>query len=426
VRKISIIGSGQAGLILAHALIGKGYEVTLHSDRTADEWLHRSRPTGTAYLFHESIQIERDIGIDHWSDTMFRGEGSHIEFPLPDGNLFSIVAATPKPGAAVDQRMKFHRWLNDLEPAGGRLKIETVDVARAEQIAAKSDLTILAVGKGDLGRIVPRDPVRSVYDRPLRTLAMGIVTNVTGWRERSGITGVKYSKLPQGEIFWVPFTHKTAGESWSFIVEAIPGGELDIFGNVTSGPEITDRLRETVRQLAPWDYDAIREMNYVEGDNLGWLTGAFPPTVRAGFGTLPSGAIVVPVGDSAITFDPVGGQGGNNASHHAKFVADEIEARNLLPFDKAWASAVWERYWELRGGHAYRFNNIMIESSPGWEPFLGALTDRRLADVLLGANAMIPRNFFPWIEDADATRHMIASVRATLDAAEPKRGLAAA
>src|SRR5690606_18642722 len=134
------------------------------------------------------------------------------------------------------------------------------------------------------------------------------------------IVGVKYSKLPFGEIFWVPFTHKTAGLSWSFIVEAMPGSPLDVFADLQSGPDVVETLRALVREHSPWDWESVGAMRYVEGDELGWLTGAFPPTVRAACGVLPTGALLLPVGDSAITFDPIGGQGGNNASHHAMFL----------------------------------------------------------------------------------------------------------
>ncbi|MEZ5735483.1 MAG: styrene monooxygenase/indole monooxygenase family protein [Novosphingobium sp.] len=339
-----------------------------------------------------------------------------MEMPLPDGTLSSLVARTPRPGGAVDQRMKFHRWMNDLENLGGRIVIQEVDIAGAERIAAHSDLTVLAVGKGELGRIVPRDAERSVFDQPPRRLAMGIVTDIRGWKDRSGITGVKYSKLPFGEIFWVPFTHKTAGESWSFIVEAVPGGPLDVFSDCSSGPQVVETLRHLVREHAPWDEENVCTMRYVEGDDFGWLVGAFPPTVRAGFGRLPSGAMVIPVGDSSVTFDPIGGQGGNNASHHARFVADEIIARNILPFDEAWASAIWERYWDLRGSHAYRFNNMLLEGDPpGLTTFLRmASEDSRLADAVLGANVMIPRNFFPWIEDPEETQQLLTKLKVEL------------
>lgn len=417
-RRISIIGSGQAGLILAHALVRHTYEVTLYSDKTAEQWLHGSRPTGTAYLFDESLRIERKLGIDHWSDTMHRGQGMHVEMPTPDGNLMSLVARTPRPGGAVDQRMKFHRWMNDLENIGGRIVVQSVDIAAAEQIAAESDLTVLAVGKGELGRIVPRDAARSVHESPPRRLAMGIVTHVNGWEDRSGITAVKYSKVADGEIFWVPFTHKTAGESWSFIVEAIPGGRLDIFGGLSSGPDIVEALRGLVKEQAPWDYENVRGMRYVEGDDLGWLVGAFPPTVRAGLGRLPSGAMVVPVGDSAITFDPIGGHGGNNASHHAAHLADEIVARNVMPFDQNWAEDVWERYWNSRGQYAYRFNNLFLEPDvPGLATLMQmASADSRLADAVLGANIMTPRNFFPWVDSAEEARQMLERIQAELHA----------
>ena len=65
-RNIAIIGSGQAGLLAAHGLINAGYRVTLYSDRTADQWLNESRPTGTAARFHISLEYERELGLNYW------------------------------------------------------------------------------------------------------------------------------------------------------------------------------------------------------------------------------------------------------------------------------------------------------------------------------------------------------------------------
>ncbi|MGZ8780169.1 MAG: FAD-dependent oxidoreductase, partial [Thermoanaerobaculia bacterium] len=57
-RKIAIVGSGIIGLIAAHALRRRGYPVTLYSDRTAEQWLHESRPTGTAARFEMALSFE--------------------------------------------------------------------------------------------------------------------------------------------------------------------------------------------------------------------------------------------------------------------------------------------------------------------------------------------------------------------------------
>ena len=65
-RNIAIIGSGQAGLLAAHGLINAGYRVTLYSDRTADQWLNQSQPTGTAARFHISLEYERELGLNYW------------------------------------------------------------------------------------------------------------------------------------------------------------------------------------------------------------------------------------------------------------------------------------------------------------------------------------------------------------------------
>ena len=56
-RKIAVIGSGPAGCILSFGLIKAGFDVTLYSDRTPDQWLDHSKPTGSAYLYDETIDM---------------------------------------------------------------------------------------------------------------------------------------------------------------------------------------------------------------------------------------------------------------------------------------------------------------------------------------------------------------------------------
>src|SRR5690606_30812547 len=309
---------------------------------------------------------------------------------------------------------KFHLWMQELERRGGRIVVEPVSTARLQEIADSSDLTILAAGKGEIGRLIPRDATRSVYAEPQRHIAMVTVRNVRGWEDEIGFTAVRFSALgPPGEVFWVPFTHKTAGAVWSAIIEARPGGPLDVFLKCPSGEEAATRLKRAIRELAPWDHSHIERMEYISEDPHAWLSGAFPPTVRAAYGQLPTGRLVMPLGDTAITFDPIGGQGGNNASRHARYVGQRIAERADGPFDAEWMTSVFDDYWELHGGFAYKFNNMLLEPpTPAlMELMLACSSDRRIADELFVGNLARPKAFFPWLDDLDATRSTIERLR---------------
>lgn len=75
-RRIAVVGSGIVGLVAAHGLLAQGHEVTLYSDRSAEDWLHRSSPTGGAGRFHDALELERSLGLAHWDDHTPGSTGS--------------------------------------------------------------------------------------------------------------------------------------------------------------------------------------------------------------------------------------------------------------------------------------------------------------------------------------------------------------
>lgn len=412
-RTIAIIGSGTTSLFIAHKLLQQGYAVTVYSDRGASDWLERSAPTGTAYLYECNVMLERSIGLDHWYGTAVHGQGIHFDYqPGVGAARLELLGNFPGEGAAIDIRMRVARWMNDFEAAGGRLIIGAVDLRALDAIASRADVTLLAAGKGEISKLVPRDAARSVYNRPQRILAMGIVEGVEHpCPDRADLRPVKFDFFGDaGEWFWVPYMHKDAGPTWCWLLEAKPGSYLDVMADVRNATEANTAMRELIKTYAPYEWPHVQPMRPVAGDAYGWLKGAFAPTVREACARLPGGGLLIPVGDTAITFDPIGGQGGNCAQRHANFVADRIVAHGELGFDERWAQALREDFWDYHGRAAYAFNNILLEplTAAGHTVLGYASHNRAFADREFVGNIASPNNYFPWLADVDLAHARIA------------------
>jgi hypothetical protein len=415
-RRISIVGAGQAGLILAHKLLRAGYEVAVHSDRTAEDWLERSTPTGAAYMYGENIAIESELGLGHWNHLAPAGDGVHLSFcPTVGNELIEIHGRFKMSGYAVDQRLKNSRWLVEFVEKGGELHIEEVGLERLEEIAKNSELTYVAAGKAAISGVIPRDAQRSVYDQPQRNLTMLIAAGVKGWLGRCPFQPVKFNFFGDaGECFWVPYYHKSEGKTWCVLFEAKTGSPMDAFGEAQNGEQVVEIAKRVIKELVPWDWEVVREMELAGNDRFSWLKGRLAPTVRKAFGKLPSGRLVAPLGDTAMLFDPIGGQGANNATRMSNFYADRIMERGKGAFDEEWLTGNFEAFWNWHGRRAYEFNNLLLEPlrPPAKEALLAALRSSKFADYFFG-NFSSPVDYFPWIDDLEAARTKIAEVTRT-------------
>jgi 2-polyprenyl-6-methoxyphenol hydroxylase-like FAD-dependent oxidoreductase len=406
-RSIAIVGAGQAGLQLAFGLLQWGYEVTVYSERSAEEWFH-SRVTGSTFMFDRALSYERALGLNLWDKEVAWGEGIHLDFsPTPRHRLLTVEGRFAVHGQAIDQRLKFAQWMTEFERRGGRLVVRRVDLDTLEDLAATHELVVVAAGKGEISRLFERDPRRSVHTEPQRYLALLTVKGLEPWPEIPFRT-VKFSFTgTDGEIFWVPFHDKTVGPSHSILFECRIGGVMDRFREVESGEEMIRVARQVIAEVAPWELPHFAHVEIT--DPLGWAKGAITPEVRRPVGSLPSGRIVLGIGDTVVLNDPIAGQGSNCASKAAHFFTQRIVERERRPFDAAWMEAVSDDFWERDAKYITAFSNLFLEpiTPAAKEVLLAGSQVPEVADEFFD-NFNNPQRFWPWIEDLREARRFIA------------------
>ena len=333
----------------------------MYSDRSPDQWLSGSRPTGTAARFELALSYERELGLAHWEEAAPKPRGAHITFCPRRGNrLVTMTGRVATYCQAIDLRLQSHRWMKDLELRGGRIVIGKVDPVRLDAIAAVHELVVVATGRGPLAELFPRNAERSVYDRPQRKLAMVIVTGAPQSVPGVPFLPVKFNVLaPYGEMLWTPYYHRDHGTTWNLVFEAKAGGAMDRFNGCTTGEQVVAMAKTVIRELMPWEADWAANIELADPD--GWLLGAVTPTVREPVGRLPSGRVVMPLGDTAVSLDPVAGQGANLGNKLARHIVAAVSAAPDVRFDAGWMTRTFEAFWADHGAPTVTLNNTFLE-----------------------------------------------------------------
>lgn len=356
--QITIIGAGQAGLLLGNGLLDHGYDVTIINDRTP-EALRNGSILSTQCMFDSSLEIERSLGLHFWDDICPPVEGVHVAVAAPDATkALSFNGMLERPGRVIDQRLKISAWMEHFSTRGGKLVFAQAGLAMIEQHAARSDLVIVAAGKGEIGALFRRDAARSPYAEPQRVLAASCAF---GYEPAQPFNGVCFSLIPGvGEFFVMPGL-TSHGSCHFMVVEGIPGGPLDCWQDVRDTHSHMARLQEVFATWLPWEHERARHLQPTDGNAT--LRGRFAPTVRHPVATLPSGAPVLALADTAVLNDPITGQGANNAAKAAAVYLEAILAHGDKRFDSEWMQATFERYWEY-AGPVTAWTNAMLQPPP--------------------------------------------------------------
>jgi flavin-dependent dehydrogenase len=406
VRKILIVGAGQAGLQLANGLAQNGYEVTVVTNRTPEQ-IRDGRVLSSQCMFGEALQHERDVGLNFWDGECPPVEGMSFSVPAPDGSGKAIYfeSRLDSPAQSVDQRVKMPRWLEELEQRGGHVELHEATADDLDRYARENDLVIVAAGKGDITGNFERDAERSTYDKPMRALAL---TYVEGMTPRPDFSAVSFNLLPGiGEYFVFPAL-TTTGPCEIMVFEGVPGGPMDCWADVETPQQHLARSLEILEKFLPWEAERNRSVELT--DDNGILAGRFPPTVRKPVAELSGGGLALGVADVVVLNDPITGQGSNNASKCAAVYLQRILERGDEPFDRQWMEETFERYWDY-AQYVATWTNALLGPPPEHVlSLLGAAGQNpRIAKRFVeGFND--PRDFFEWFMTPDKADAYLAEV----------------
>lgn len=393
-KRIAIVGAGQSGLQLAHGLLGAGYEVSLFSDRAADEIL-AGRVMSSQCMFDSALEIERDLDLNDWEEQCPKVEG--ISFAVPDGiggSSIDWAARLDNFAQSVDQRLKIPRWLAQFENRGGQLHIKAVGPDDLAACARRHDLVIVASGKGALGQLFERDPARSPFSQAQRALAL---TYVTGMQPRVPYSAVCFNLIPNvGEYFVFPAL-TTSGPCEIMVFEGVRGGPMDCWSEDLTPAEHLARSKELLATFLPWE--AARCRNIELTDDNGILSGCVVPIVRNPVAKV-AGVPILGMADAVVLNDPITGQGSNNAARCADIYLEAILERGNGPADAEWMQQTFDRYWSGYAKWVTEWTNLLLKP-PAHVLRLLDCAGRNPAIASAFVNGFDdPRTLFPWFMDA--------------------------
>ncbi|MET9545993.1 styrene monooxygenase/indole monooxygenase family protein [Streptomyces sp. NPDC006627] len=360
-RKILVVGAGQSGLQIALGLQAQGYEVTLMSNRTADE-IRSGRVMSTQCMFHTALQHERDIQANFWESQAPKIEGLGVSVAGPDGSrVIDWVGKLDGYAQSVDQRVKMAGWMETFAQRGGQLVIHGAAVSDLDYFSRAYDLVLVSAGKGELVSMFERDASRSPFTEPQRALSVAYVHGLGPRPEHPEFDAVRCNLVPGvGELFVMP-TLTTSGRADILFWEGVPGGPLDVFQGVKDPSEHLALTLELLEKFLPWEYARATKVELTDAG--GTLAGRYAPTVRKPIGRLPGGGLVLGVADVVVANDPITGQGSNSASKCAASYISSIVEHGDQPFDEAWMQSAFDRYWDT-AQWVTKWTNAMLGAPP--------------------------------------------------------------
>ena len=404
---IGIIGAGIAGLHHALFLQKHGIQVTLYTDRSADE-LRKSRLPNTVALMGTTRSREIELGINHWDKPELR---THLaDISIAGDHPIAFRSSILEPLIFIDMRLYVPTLMADFEKLGGKTVVVRCSPEEVGKLAADHDLMVVTTGRAGLTAMFPRIAERSPYHEPQRRLFAGLFRGVS---LPSPFT-FNFNIIPGlGEVFESQFvTHD--GPVTGITIEAVPGGALEALTHLVYDDDpaaFNAAVLAVLRAHAPATYARIDPAAFALTGPLDTLSGAVVPTARRAWAALPGGRFAIAIGDTHIAHDPITGLGANTASRGAWLLGQLVveHTRAGGRFDEAFCAVADQRLWEMARS-ATEWTNAFLQPPPQHvvDVFVAAAQNSKIADALVG-NFNYPDRQWQILSSPDSTAAFISS-----------------
>jgi hypothetical protein len=408
-KNIAIVGAGQAGLQLGFELLNRsGFNVTIFTDTDAEAVLNSAAPP-VPIQFAPTVTYEKELGLDFWREEKpTHIDGVKFQLFTPEGEKALIIEAPLKIKAqTVDLRLKYSEWMKEFEKRKGKLVITELSVDLLEKLSEEYDAVFVGTGKQDMSSVFEKDQEKCRYEQPQRRLALFYAKGCElNYNNDPSSGGSSYNIMQgAGELIMSPFLSKDKERIFYILFEALPGGPLDFFDKEMGAEKALEKAKGFLKYNYPELFEMIKNSELCGADE--WVCGALTPYVRKPVGKLPSGNVVMPIGDLLILNDPVMAQGLNGASKLARFLAQQITPE--AEFTEEWINEVFAKYWATA-----KYNNeitySMLEGpQPHQQQLLGAASqnDSIANDFVNGIGSAV--SMFPWFGDAEEAQKYLES-----------------
>ena len=99
-------------------------------------------------------------------------------------------------------------------------------------------------------------------------------------------------------------------------------------------------------------------------DDRGFLRGGVSPVVREPVGQLPSGRLVLGLGDALVVNDPLTAPGANSVALAADHYLTAIRAHGDAPYDREFMEQTFYDFWDSTMRFYTEWNNMLLGPVP--------------------------------------------------------------